>query len=111
MTIVDCGVTPMIEILATRINARSLSSSFSLLVTIMSAALARGIFVLVLIINVLLWSNSRYTQSLASRSFHATEGSLVRRISHELLYPTEVHTSEDEVRDAHIILQLVYTSH
>lgn len=65
----------------------------------MSATVARFLFVLVLVLNVLLWSNSRYGQSIVTKSTHASEGSLVRRISYELMHPGEVSTSEDEVCD------------
>ncbi|KXN89118.1 Putative cation exchanger C3A12.06c [Leucoagaricus sp. SymC.cos] len=62
----------------------------------MSAAAARAFFVLVLIINVVLWSNSRYGPTLPAKSVLHTEGSLVRRISHELMHPGEIRISEDE---------------
>ncbi|KAF5359317.1 hypothetical protein D9756_003385 [Leucocoprinus leucothites] len=62
----------------------------------MSAAVARFLFVFVLILNVFLWSNSRYGQSIATKSIHHGESSLVRRISYELMNPGVISISKDQ---------------
>lgn len=72
----------------------------------MSAIAARFFFAFVIVLNFLLWSNSRYGQTLVAKSIHAHEGNLVRRISYELMHPGEVRMSEDEVRYVHITLGL-----
>ncbi|KAF9450353.1 hypothetical protein P691DRAFT_810544 [Macrolepiota fuliginosa MF-IS2] len=62
----------------------------------MSATAARFLFVLVLVLNVLLWSNSRYGHSMVSQSIHTGDRSLMRRISYELTHPGEIRTMEDQ---------------
>jgi hypothetical protein len=73
----------------------------SFLPSTMSAAAARFLFIVVVVLNVVLWSSGRYDQSLAIRSIHQKESSLVRRISYELMNPGEMHTSEDQVSAAY----------
>lgn len=58
----------------------------------MSSASARFFFVLVLAINCILWSQSRYGQFKQSGILHG-EHSLVKRISEELLNPSGVNVS------------------
>ncbi|KAJ3573637.1 hypothetical protein NP233_g2304 [Leucocoprinus birnbaumii] len=61
----------------------------------MSAAAARFLFILVLVLNVVLWSNSRYNQAIVTKSIHHRETSLVRRISAELLQHGEISSSKE----------------
>lgn len=64
----------------------------------MSAGVARLIFVFALVLNLLLWSNSRYAHKVVSQSVRARDhGGLVRRISYELTHPGEVRMLEDMV--------------
>lgn len=64
----------------------------------MSAAVAKSIFVVALVLNLLLWSNGRYGQTLVTKPLHVQEhGGLMRRISYELMHPGEVRMSEDMV--------------
>lgn len=57
--------------------------------------MARVIFVAAIILNVLLWSNGRFAQSVTAK-YHG-ESSLVRRISYEFMHPREVGLSQDNV--------------
>ena len=61
----------------------------------MSTTMARVIFVAAIILNVLLWSNGRFAQSVTAK-YHG-ESSLVRRISYEFMHPREVGLSQDNV--------------
>jgi hypothetical protein len=70
----------------------------------MSLAASRFLFVLVLVLNVVLWSNSRYGQSPTTKSVQLQQGSLVRRISYELMHPGEIRTSDDEVSRSQLTL-------
>lgn len=64
----------------------------------MSAAATKLIFVLAVVLNLLLWSNSRYSQTLVLKAGRVQEhGGLMRRISHELMHPGEMHILEDVV--------------
>lgn len=56
----------------------------------MSFASARSLFVLVLVINCILWSRSRYGR-FPDPSLSYGETSLVKRVSYELLNPHAVH--------------------
>jgi hypothetical protein len=65
----------------------------------MSTGTARLVFVVLLVVNSILWSRGRYGQPMQASLLHG-EASLVKRISYELSQPLEARVSsysENEV--------------